>query len=126
MRSPVTRPSTVWLVSVGLSGGLGSSFITAWPNLRLFTKATTAHPSGESTGTGSSVSSGPKPHDPNTPSTRPTVVGGVLNSGGAADIAGVSARFVCGTEKVLAVPDVGDLRRGGRVHRDIDDRAGRT
>ena len=52
------------------------------------------------------MSSEPKPHDPNIPSTRWRVVGGVLNSWGAADMAGGSARFVCGTEKVLVVPAV--------------------
>jgi hypothetical protein len=60
----------VWLVHVGPWGRFDGSSVTACPNRRLRTKASVAHPTGESTGvTGLSVANGPNPDDANTPHT---------------------------------------------------------
>jgi hypothetical protein len=94
---PVAVVSTLWLVNVGLEGGFDASSVTSCPNRRLRTNATTAHPTGESTGVGLSGATGPKPANPSTPETTPltTPPGGSV---GAADKAWVATRLVCGTE----------------------------
>ena len=94
----------VWLVNVGLEGGFDASSVTACPNRRLRTNATTAHPTGESTGAGGwSGADGPKPAHPSTPDTTPPMVAGVMESVGAAEMAWLATTSVCGTEKALAV-----------------------
>ena len=87
----------VWLVNVGLEGRFDASSVTACPNRRLRTNATTAHSIGESTGVvGLSGANGPKPANPSTPDTTPltTLPGGLV---GAADKGWVATRLVCGT-----------------------------
>ena len=88
----------VWLVNVGLEGGFDASSVTACPNRRLRTNATTAHPTGESTGVvGLSGANGPKPANPSTPDTTPPMVAGVMESVGAAEMAWLATTSVCGT-----------------------------
>ena len=87
----------VWLVNVALAGGADASSVTACPNRRLRTNATTAHPTGESTGAGGwSGANGPKHAHPSTPNTTPltTLPGGSV---GAADKGWVATRLVGGT-----------------------------
>ena len=97
----------VWLVNVGLEGRFDASSVTACPNRRLRTNATTAHSLGESTGfVGLSGANGPKPADPSTPDTTPLMVAGVMESVGAAEMAWLATTSVCGTDKVFAVTAV--------------------
>ena len=96
-----------WLVSVALAGGADASSVTVCPNRRLRTNASTAHPTGESTGVGGrSGANGPKPANPSTPNTAPPMVGGVMESVWAAEMAWLATTSVCGTEKALAVTAV--------------------
>ena len=88
----------VWLVNVGLAGGFDASSVTACPNRRLRTNATTAHSTGESTGVGGlSGANGPKPAHPSTPDTAPPTVAGAWSSVGAAEMAWLATTLVCGT-----------------------------
>ena len=121
----VTRPSMVWLVNVGLEGGADASSVTACPNRRLRTNATTAHSTGESTGVvGLSGANGPKPANPSTPNTAPPMVGGVMELGGGGRD-GLASNDIGLRHRVGARRDRRHgLRRGGLIHRDIDDRGG--
>jgi hypothetical protein len=91
----------VWLVNVGLEGGFDASSVTGCPNRRLRTNATTAHPTGESTGArGWSVANGPSPNDANTPCIRSRVIDGAVDSGPAAEMVCLATRSICGGEIV--------------------------
>ena len=98
-----------WLVSVALAGGADASSVTVCPNRRLRTNASTAHPTGESTGVGGrSGANGPKPANPSTPNTAPPMVvpGGMESAWPRAEMAWLATTSVCGTEKALAVTAV--------------------
>src|SRR6478735_1370803 len=87
----------VWLVSVALAGGADASSVTGCPNRRLRTNASTAHPTGESTGArGWSVANGPSPNDANTPCTSSRMVDGAVDSGSAAETLCVATRSIRG------------------------------
>ena len=91
----------VWLLSVGLEGGFDGLSVTSCSSRRLRTNASTAQPTGESTGVGGwSVANGPSPNDANTPCTTSRMVGDVLNSSGAAETLCGATRLICGGEIV--------------------------
>ena len=72
-----------WSAS-GWRAGSDASSVTTCPNRRLRTNASTAHPTGESTGVGGlSGANGPKPANPSTPRHHPAHnAGGVIGVGG--------------------------------------------
>ena len=112
-----------WSAS-GWRAELDASSVTACPNRRLRTNAITAHSSGESTGVGGlSGANGPKPANPSTPNTAPPMVGGVMESVGAAEMAWSNEIGLRHREGARRDRRHG-LRRGGLIHRDIDDRGG--
>src|SRR6478735_9601709 len=103
----VGRPSMVWLLSIGLDGGLDASSVTACPNWRR-ANAATAHAIGESTGVrGLSVPNGSKPANANPPNTTlPTAGPGGVGSSGAAEITSAA---------LTSADDTAEMRVGNAV-----------
>ena len=70
------------------------------------TRAPPTPPANRPVPGGWSGANGPKPANPSTPNTAPPMVGGVMESVWAAEMAWLATTSVCGTEKALAVTAV--------------------